>query len=68
MTWEEIQKKCRVAFPKVVSIHRNKNVRTVVLLELSWARLKYGQRIFLNRSFINHMFCVFVRIASPRQF
>ena len=29
---------------------------------------KHQKRILLNAFFINHMFCVFIRIASPRRF
>ena len=35
---------------------------------LKWTRLKHEYRIFLNNSFINHTFCVFVRIASSTRF
>ena len=34
----------------------------------TWTRLKHEYWIFFNIFFINHTFCIFVRIASPRRF
>ena len=39
-----------------------------VIKKLDMTHLKQQKRILLNIFFINHTFCVFVRITSPRRF
>ena len=43
-------------------------IEFALIKKLDMPRLKRTKRILLNSFFINHAFCVFVRIASARRF